>query len=814
MRSRRTESAPQHDDAPEIGALDRALLPRRSLLKPEHFIDRETVKGLVVDRRGTRIRDDAFWVEREGSGYRVYVSITDLASLIDKGSVLDLFAEERQRSMLLSDHKVRPMLPECDIYESLSLSEGASRLTITAEMLFNADGENISTRFYKSCLQNIQAVNADRIAEISLASAENEECLRAGEELARTLIQRARDEGLDSGFGMRGVVTKDPISNEIAFKDAESAAELVVNQLMQSANKQAALLLRNMNTPAMYSSHGPLSDFIEASGGAEGVYNHERYIQLFRKHVDGFSPSPIRHHGIGEDQYLRITSPIRSFSDLVNQRILLAVIDGKPNPYSASELAGLCRKMNDGQWQPDVLELRRLELANERNANPREDPSVWSDQQLSRGFRAGLADMNMRPDVILEALNRFGQDGFARAAMADALLEPDFGESDLRLLKTAILHKAFAEPSIGESLVDLMARSGRLELREPRLERNENGVFTCRLIGSVSEAEVVGAFSANKESTALKRSKLELLAAISGISRAELPDQTEFEGKAISASIDWRPDILTCCETLRREHAARVVAADFSVLDGGPKSILAELTIESPRGLYRVKSLGRSENGAKLSACRRALRALELADIGPEQKFVVFEPRQLEDRSEDIKLNSVLGNTSPKKVLAALSAKNSWGEPRYVTQPVGEEVRARVLLEAAGETIRSADCQEHTLAQAIEGAARDLLRNLYISGALSLNEIAEVGRGTSRKKAGSSSERLDQFAVEHNLPSPSYKQTNLAPSGGKGWRCELSMTLADGKTITLTSDHHKASDAKLKTAELAVKKIQSLGLDI
>jgi exoribonuclease R len=66
--------------------------------------------GLMIDHPGTRDRDDAIWVGREGAGWRVVVHVADVASAVRLGSADDIEACRRGSTRYLPD-KTIGMLP-------------------------------------------------------------------------------------------------------------------------------------------------------------------------------------------------------------------------------------------------------------------------------------------------------------------------------------------------------------------------------------------------------------------------------------------------------------------------------------------------------------------------------------------------------------------------------------------------------------------------------------------------------------------------------------------------------------------------------
>jgi len=53
------------------------------------------------------------------------------------------------------------------------------------------------------------------------------------------------------------------------------------------------------------------------------------------------------HFGLAVQDYTHSTAPNRRFADVVTQRLLKALIDGKPNPYSDDELSAIARNCTD-----------------------------------------------------------------------------------------------------------------------------------------------------------------------------------------------------------------------------------------------------------------------------------------------------------------------------------------------------------------------------------------------------------------------------------------------------------------------------------
>ena len=110
---------------------------------------------VTIDGETAKDFDDAVGIEKDGNGFRLYVSIADVSHYVRPGSVLDTEAFERSTSVYFPDRCV-PMLPERLSNGICSLNPKVDRLTMTAELSFNASGEVTKRKFYKSIIRSTE----------------------------------------------------------------------------------------------------------------------------------------------------------------------------------------------------------------------------------------------------------------------------------------------------------------------------------------------------------------------------------------------------------------------------------------------------------------------------------------------------------------------------------------------------------------------------------------------------------------------------------------------------------------------------------
>ena len=98
-------------------------------------IPRERVEGITIDGPDSKDLDDAIYLEKDGFGWVLHVSISDVASGVGMGSDLDKEAYERGFTRYFADGSNAPMLPRDLSEDKLSLLSGQDRHTILSHHL-------------------------------------------------------------------------------------------------------------------------------------------------------------------------------------------------------------------------------------------------------------------------------------------------------------------------------------------------------------------------------------------------------------------------------------------------------------------------------------------------------------------------------------------------------------------------------------------------------------------------------------------------------------------------------------------------------
>ncbi|MBE7054787.1 MAG: ribonuclease R [Ruminococcaceae bacterium] len=312
---------------------------------------------ITIDGEDTKDIDDAVSVEKTASGYRLGVHIADVSNYVKPGSKLDIEAYARGTSVYLAD-RVIPMLPVKLSNDICSLNEGVLRLTMSAIMDFDNDGNLTNASFHKSYIKsanrmtynNIRLLIEEKPADLCEKYNHLFPMLDAMYELYMLLAEKTKERGsIDFNIPeAKAVFDKNGKTTDIVLRES-SFANKIIEEFMVAANSAVAKFLWEKNIPSIYRVHDiPNQERLENT--LNFIYNmgygQSRDIHKIIELVKGtpqeaaFSTMLLRsmakakyssqndgHYGLGLENYCHFTSPIRRYPDLVCHRALKAAIE-------------------------------------------------------------------------------------------------------------------------------------------------------------------------------------------------------------------------------------------------------------------------------------------------------------------------------------------------------------------------------------------------------------------------------------------------------------------------------------------------------
>ena len=285
------------------------------------------VKAFSIDDSGTTEIDDALSVTPlEGGGHRVGIHIAAPGLVITKDDPVDLVARHRMSTVYFPGDKMT-MLPD-SIIAQFSLDEGGERAALSMYVDLDEDG-----KLQQDTLE-IRAERVPIVANLRLEDLErlvteealiNKEVFPFHEELAilwrgaQHLHAARQERRVANGLRLEqlGLVDPNALARDFYFEIEERAGE----QFVEIVPRQRGSILDTVVAEWMIFCNSSAGRLL-AEHGLPGLFRTQKGWGPLRTRMQT-TPGP--HEGLGLDYYAWSTSPLRRYSDLVNQWQLIAL---------------------------------------------------------------------------------------------------------------------------------------------------------------------------------------------------------------------------------------------------------------------------------------------------------------------------------------------------------------------------------------------------------------------------------------------------------------------------------------------------------
>lgn len=352
-------------------------------ITPEDVVVRRDLREdltMTIDGADAKDLDDAISLIKEGTNYRLKVSIADVSHYIKPGSAIDTDGFSRATSVYFVD-RVVPMLPKEISNGICSLHPKVDRLTMTCEMVFDPDGEIIDYKIYESIIhskyrmtyENVNKMLVDNDPEVIKEYSEIYGTLKEMNKLAKIINKKKIARG---SFNLEDKEPVFTVNEEGKIEDigvrVRQDAEKLIEEFMIVANETVAQHISYLELPSIYRVHGqpsinhikelfkifPLFG-ITLKGNSESFHSSSFKVALdaiedpLKKRIISdiivrsmqkaeYAVNNIGHFGLASRYYTHFTSPIRRYPDLQIHRILKSyVISQKFDDWSSETLAAI-----------------------------------------------------------------------------------------------------------------------------------------------------------------------------------------------------------------------------------------------------------------------------------------------------------------------------------------------------------------------------------------------------------------------------------------------------------------------------------------
>ncbi|MDR1530137.1 MAG: RNB domain-containing ribonuclease [Burkholderiales bacterium] len=275
------------------------------------------VQAFSIDDRTTTEFDDAFSVHTLTNGHNeIGIHIAAPALAVTRGSALDMIARSRLSTVYMPGHKIT-MLPD-EVIDVFTLKAGNTPPALSLYIEIDERGAPINLR---TELNRITIAANLRFEDIDESFTEN----IAEDRSPYTSPLRILWRFVQYQAQQRGKTEVE--RTEYSFYiDWDAAPEGVVSILPR---RRGAPLDRLIAECAIFVNNqwGELL----ARHNAAGLYRTQKQGRV------RMSTRPGEHQGLGVSYYLWATSPLRRYSDLINQRQLFAVLNDDSPPLQAND---------------------------------------------------------------------------------------------------------------------------------------------------------------------------------------------------------------------------------------------------------------------------------------------------------------------------------------------------------------------------------------------------------------------------------------------------------------------------------------------
>ncbi len=334
-----------------------------------------------IDNDTSKDLDQIEVAERMPNGdVKIMIGIADVDAFVGKGTPIDQHAA-RETTSVYTGVAIFPMLPNELSTGASSLLPDVDRPAVVTEMVVNSSGTLTSSKVYRAIVRNKAQLTYNAVGAWLegtspappkvAASAELQQQLKLQDEVAQELRKLRYDNGalnIDTNEVVPLVIHDEVIDVTAVAKN--HATELI-EDFMVAANGVVARLLEKVSSIRRIVKTPEHWDGIVRLAAAQGeklppdpdskalnnfllkrkAADPDHFADLSLAVIKLIGPGiyvlerpgePAQgHFGLAVQDYTHSTAPNRRFADVVTQRLIKSLLDGKPNPYSDEELTAI-----------------------------------------------------------------------------------------------------------------------------------------------------------------------------------------------------------------------------------------------------------------------------------------------------------------------------------------------------------------------------------------------------------------------------------------------------------------------------------------
>ncbi len=334
-----------------------------------------------------------------GGKVKIMVAVADVDSLVKEGSAIDDHAHHNTTSVYTAA-RIFPMLPEKLSTDLTSLNLKEDRLAFVVEMQIDVDGSILNSEIYRARVRNHAKLAYNSVAAWLDGSGTVPEAVSAVPKLEENL--RIQDQAAQSMKELRhvhGALSLETIEAKPIFDgdqiraleiEERNRAKELIEDFMIAANGVTARFLSAKNSPSIrrvvrtpkrweriveiaadhkfklpeFPDSKALEEFLVKQKDADPLRFPDLSLAVIKllgageyiaELPEGNVPG---HFGLAVKDYAHSTAPNRRYPDLLTQRLLKAILEGKPVPYRKDELDLLAAHCTEAEDAANKVERR------------------------------------------------------------------------------------------------------------------------------------------------------------------------------------------------------------------------------------------------------------------------------------------------------------------------------------------------------------------------------------------------------------------------------------------------------------------------
>ena len=274
------------------------------------------IKSFAIDNSDSSEADDAISLD----GETVWIHIADVASKVVSGSELDKYAQKRASNLYLPDQTIQMLPDDLSTFCSLGESEKSSAVSIGFRMI---DYQISDINIFQS-----------EIKVVKMSYEEADQALKEDQDLSKLYILSKSHKAFRNNHGAIKLdlpnVDVKLKNNKVKIKvQTESESRQLVAEMMVIAGRVIAQYAteNNISMPFLTQEVGSFSEEIMQNKENLTATQTFQATRCFKQ--SKITPKASLHAGLGLSSYVRVTSPIRRYLDLLVQQQLVRFINNQ-----------------------------------------------------------------------------------------------------------------------------------------------------------------------------------------------------------------------------------------------------------------------------------------------------------------------------------------------------------------------------------------------------------------------------------------------------------------------------------------------------